>query len=404
MGVLVGAVGVVAIALAVQCCYMHASTSRRIRALARSLKDDCCSFAIPLQPIPELPLDATVKKLRGAGLTHDMRTVRGMLVGPVEQICRSAYMAVLRQDHRYLCMEHMELQLPAGADIVFVPNQELLGAKDIDALIDARQHAKRTTVLCKTKHAMDVFHNMAELDARLRHVNVEYAPFPHVAGPGARPPSITSRRCFLHAAGKSWMKNTKPVLDAWYAHPEWPPLVVTCGASCMRPWRNDGISMFKYLRCSNIFAAWQPLPYDILRDVQQCAGFLIMPSACEGFGYVLHEAHLHGNVLVTIDAPPMNESCTNGNDCILIPHHESIPTHEYNFAWMSKLASKAGAACFTVTADSVAAAVQQCLSMSRQEHADMVRRSYHAWCARHTARWHAWRSALHKLGWRVVNA
>ena len=389
--------------MAVQFFYMHVTTSRRIRNLVRGLEDDCSTYAPLLRPIPDLPLDSTIKKLRGAGLTHDMRTVRGMLAGPVEQICRSPYMAVLRQDNRYLCMEHMDLRFPAGADIVFVPNQELLETKDVDALIDARQHAKRTTVLCKTKHAMDVFHNMAKRDARLRHVNVKYAPFPHVAGPGARPPSITSRRCFLHAAGKSWMKNTKPVLEAWYAHPEWPPLVVTCGVSCMRPWRNDGISMLKYLRRRNIFAAWKPLPYDILRDVQQRAGFLIMPSACEGFGYVLHEAHLHGNVLVTTDAPPMNESCTNGSDCILIPHHKSIPTYEYNFASMSKLASEAGAACFTVTAESIAAAVQQCLSMSKQEHANMVRRSYHAWCARHTARWHAWRIALHKLGWRVVD-
>ena len=127
------------------------------------------------------------------------------------------------------------------------------------------------------------------------------------------------------------MKNTMPVLQAWRAHPHWPPLVVTCARQCQlgpgdlqQPARPD---MSQFDGVSNIYATWGRMPAPLAARFRRAAGFVIMPSGCEGFGYALHEAQRHGSVLVTVDAPPMNEICRDGETCILLPPAGATPIH-----------------------------------------------------------------------------
>ena len=71
-----------------------------------------------------------------------------------------------------------------------------------------------------------------------------------------------------------------------------------------------------------------------------------MPSAYEGYGQVLHEAQGCGQVIITTDAPPMNEI----QPAILVPSRKATPHH----AWL----------LHAVESKDVACAVRKALSMS----------------------------------------
>ena len=104
-------------------------------------------------------------------------------------------------------------------------------------------------------------------------------------------PSVPRRRAFLHVAGKSRAKNTPAVLD---------------GA------KRAGV------RVTVIAQGHQPRVTDAeLAQLQNAHTFCLLPSAYEGYGHSLHEAYACGQVVLTTDAAPMNET----GPAILIPPH-----------------------------------------------------------------------------------
>ena len=104
-------------------------------------------------------------------------------------------------------------------------------------------------------------------------------------------PSVPRQRAFLHVAGKSRAKNTPAVLD---------------GA------KRAGV------RVTVIAQGHQPRVTDAeLAQLQNAHTFCLLPSAYEGYGHSLHEAYACGQVVLTTDAAPMNET----GPAILIPPH-----------------------------------------------------------------------------------
>lgn len=111
----------------------------------------------------------------------------------------------------------------------------------------------------------------------------------------------------LHVAGNSGFKGTEVLIRVWRKHPEWPTLTLVCN---QLPDNNElpkNIEVLSNITDDDLTALWAT------------AGIAILPSEVEGFGQILVEAQAYGCVVVTTDAPPMNE-VVNPEFGILVPY------------------------------------------------------------------------------------
>jgi hypothetical protein len=104
-------------------------------------------------------------------------------------------------------------------------------------------------------------------------------------------PTIPRTPRFLHIAGKSQAKNTTAVIDG--VRRTGVPLTLVCSRQYPVP-----ASVTWHSRVSE----------DDLRHMLNAHAFCLLPSAYEGYGHSLHEAHGCGQIVLTTDAAPMNET------------------------------------------------------------------------------------------------
>lgn len=109
----------------------------------------------------------------------------------------------------------------------------------------------------------------------------------------------TDRRpWFLHIGGNSSVRGTQAVLDAW-------------------KWKKNGVGMDGHLIVVSSALKERPeIPmvtyYDRvdeeqLKSLQNQCRYHVYPSGTEGFGHAMHESLSVGAIVLTTDAPPMNE-------------------------------------------------------------------------------------------------
>ncbi len=111
-------------------------------------------------------------------------------------------------------------------------------------------------------------------------------------------------RC-LHLSGQSAVKGTEAVVEAWSRHPEWPELTVV-----RRARRYGGEEAPPLPPLPNVRYETDYVPDEQLRQLQNDCEIHVIPSQAEGYGHVIGEAMSCGAVVVTTDAPPMNELVT----------------------------------------------------------------------------------------------
>jgi hypothetical protein len=136
-------------------------------------------------------------------------------------------------------------------------------------------------------------------------------------------PSIERKKKFLHIGGNSSFRGTQEVLDAW----KWEKdgqrigaelIIISTALKDCEP--VDGVTFLEKVSDEEL-KLWQ----------NECA-FHLYPSGTEGFGHALHESLSVNALILTTNAPPMNEI----NAPFLVP---SVGQFAYNLATIHEVSA-----------------------------------------------------------------
>jgi glycosyltransferase involved in cell wall biosynthesis len=180
-------------------------------------------------------------------------------------------------------------------------------------------------ILCKTQHAYRLWSQRVG-PSRCLYTGFESRDM-------LTPYWISRDAGFIHIAGKSESKGTDAIAEAWKRLPYHPLTVITSSS-------NDAEVQISR-RLMNLFSgcAMNVRHLHSLSDEQlsaQLSGhrFAIQPSLYEGYGHSIHEALSAQCVVLTTDAPPMNEFA--GIDLsALIPVVRRVPRMMVEFSHCS---------------------------------------------------------------------
>jgi hypothetical protein len=165
-------------------------------------------------------------------------------------------------------------------------------------------------VWCKSRVAVET---LRPLHANTRHLGftgVDRLAEPVVPAGGAWHP--------LHIVGQSDQKGTRAILRTWARHPDWPVLTVVAWA--------EGLQVVDDQPPNTRLVA-EYLDDQALRELQTGSLLHLCPSEAEGFGHSLVEGMSCGALVVTTDAPPMNELVSRDRG-VLVPWRGSEPMRQ----------------------------------------------------------------------------
>jgi glycosyltransferase involved in cell wall biosynthesis len=167
---------------------------------------------------------------------------------------------------------------PAARRQVLIPNQEWF-------LSRWEKHLRRfDAVICKTRAAEEIF---SRLGCRTS--------FSSFTSQDRRDPNGgPKRREFLAVLGKR-AGIAERLLPLWARHPEWPRLTIV------------GDRILATTDLPNVRLIRDYVPEDEIARMQNEHLFHLAVTAAEGFGHKHNEGLSCGAVVITTDAPPMNE-------------------------------------------------------------------------------------------------
>jgi len=141
-------------------------------------------------------------------------------------------------------------------------------------------------IYTKTRHAVPIFEALG--------CRAEFVGFTSF---DRRQIEVQREPTFFHLGGRSINKGSQPLLDLWLRRPQWPALTLVQRAKLQRPAQlPDNLRLIDdYLDDAE------------LQRLQNRHQFHLCPSETEGFGHHLVEGMSVGAIVLTTDAPPMNE-------------------------------------------------------------------------------------------------
>ena len=138
-------------------------------------------------------------------------------------------------------------------------------------------------------------------------------------------------------------KGSQALVDLWLRKPHWPVLTMVQRATLALPARLP----------ANLRLLDGYLDDDELRVLQNRHRFHLCPSETEGFGHHLVEGMSIGAIVLTTDAPPMNELVTAERGILVAPNRSG--TQRLATTWF-------------VDPDALEAAVERMLALGESEH------------------------------------
>ncbi len=182
---------------------------------------------------------------------------------------------------------------------------------------DAAAYPYLDAVLCKTQYARALMQRVA--DTRRYAWRAVYTSH---SSEDVRDTRVCKRAGeVLHAAGKSLNKNTSLVLALWLRRTDLPLLHVVLDP-CVVPVPPEAY-------CAANICMHATLPPHELRALQNRCALHLCPSEAEGFGHYINEARAVGAVVLTTNAPPMNELVTDGESGLLVPVKPGCHANRY---------------------------------------------------------------------------
>ncbi len=178
-----------------------------------------------------------------------------------------------------------------------IPNPEWVRQDEVEVL------PRLDWILCKTQDAWEKFERLGYHVLKLGFSSVDR----HAPAVRREPDSC------VHISGRSMQKGTFVLSQVWARHPEWPTLSVY-----QHNRHVDTASAPNIRRVEGIQGDGE------LRRIQNTHPIHICPSEAEGWGHYIVEAMSCKAVVVTTDAPPMNEIVTPSRG-VLVPYNRAEP-------------------------------------------------------------------------------
>lgn len=227
-----------------------------------------------------------------AGLQRDYEILRGLLEGwgiAVHGVQFNDYTTPVPEADIAIFLEVVtDPAIRSAKEVWFVPNDEWYYSS-----WDGAVTKRFSKVLCKTRHSEMIWENKLTVRAR---PTVQYIGW---ESKDLYDPQIVRTPTVLHVAGKSMTKNTGAVLEAWerYGH-DLPHLEILT----QFPIFQDRANILPNVTCWNC-----RVPEFAYMQMLNKNRFLLMPSAFEGYGHIIHEGLGCGSVVITTLLPPMDE-------------------------------------------------------------------------------------------------
>ena len=171
---------------------------------------------------------------------------------------------------------------------ILIPNQEWFSKDWVNYITEFDK------LLVKTKYGMEVFKTFTKKD------KISYISWK--SNDKLKKSIDKDYTKFLHACGASNNKQTQKIIDWW--KPEYPKLTVIANKDCVE------VNFKQQDNIEYVFERLDDLKFDSLFN---SCGVHICASETEGFGHYINEAKLCKSVVITTDAPPMNELINQSN-------------------------------------------------------------------------------------------
>lgn len=259
---------------------------------------------------------------------------RGNLHLPHRQLALGLRKPFSRRRNVMIFFENLSRSwMRCGDASILIPNQEWMRSHTSQFIQDCRE------IWCKSRYAERIF---LERGLSVRHIGFS-------SNDLYLPDVPKDYAACVHIAGRSELKGTATLLNVWKRHPEWPVLTV--------------VSRHPYLlrhRSPNIDIVTEYLDRSSLQRLMNRAGIHLCPSETEGFGHYISEALSTQAIVITTDAPPMNELVQEG------------------FGFLAGFAGRSPAGYgerFQVDADSLEMAISRALALTPREKTRMGERA-----------------------------